>query len=117
MLPQYKMKNLTVMMNPELSSFSILTHPYRVPAGWRLSFGYFGTDPKLMETHLIQQLRKLDYTQNISPSEDLHIFVDFEPEMKSRFYQLMQNFKIDRFVKTEFQGKKLGISCFEKRVR
>ena len=110
-------KNQTVMTDTELSSLSLLTHPYRVPGGWRLCLDYFGTDPKLMETHLIQQFRKLKHLQCICHSEVLHIFVNFEPELKLIFNQIMQKLKLEMFRKSEFQGKKLEMSFFEKRIR
>ena len=104
-------KNQTVMIDEKLTSLSILTHPYKVPAGWRLCLDYFGTDTKLMKTHVIQQFRKLQDFHKSCTEEDLHIFVNFEPTLESTFGEIAKSLKIEKL------RKNVEMSIFEKKIR
>ena len=59
-------KNQIVMVDPEYASLSIMTLPYPVPGGLRVSLDFFGQDSSFLELHLVNQLQHLRHPQHES---------------------------------------------------
>ena len=78
-------KKQIVMVDPEDSSLSILTLPYPVPGGLRISLDVFAQDSSLLDLHLVNQLQELRQPLHSNVLTDL----DQSASLKSVFLSIV----------------------------
>ena len=95
-----------VMTDEESSSLSILTLPFPVPRGLRISLDFFAQDASLLELHLINQLHELRHPQHAGILTELdqsrslkNIFLSIvvHPKMTSEMFDISSRLGMDQF--------------------
>ena len=99
-------KNQIVMTDSEDASLSIMTLPYPVPGGLRVSLDFFGEDSSLLEIHLVNQLQQLRQPQHASILTELdqsrslkNVFLSIvvHPNMTSDLVDISSRLGLDQF--------------------
>ena len=94
------------MTDEENSSLSILTLPFPVPRGPRISLDFFAQDASLLEIHLINQLHELRHPQHAGILTELdqsrglkNIFLSIvvHPKMTSEMFDISSRLVLDQF--------------------